>query len=43
LRGGRGAGGFYGVGRRLRAWVSGKPLGLDHTERRELPGAEEKP
>jgi 1-acyl-sn-glycerol-3-phosphate acyltransferase len=37
LRGGRGAGGFYGVGRRLRAWVSGKPLGLDHTERVEGP------
>ena len=35
LRGGRGAGGFYGLGRRLRAWVTRKPLALDHTRRVE--------
>ena len=31
--GGRGSGGFYGLGRRLRAWVSGKRFDPDHTSR----------
>jgi len=35
LTGTRGAGGFYAMGRRLRAWVTGKPLVLDHTQRGE--------
>jgi 1-acyl-sn-glycerol-3-phosphate acyltransferase len=43
LTGARGAGGFYGLSRRLRALVTRKPLSLDHTERRKLPTAEEKP
>jgi 1-acyl-sn-glycerol-3-phosphate acyltransferase len=36
LSGGRGTGGLYGVGRRLRAWVTRKPIALDHTKRDEL-------
>lgn len=35
LSGGRGTGGWYGMGRRVRALVTGKPLPIDHTERRE--------
>jgi 1-acyl-sn-glycerol-3-phosphate acyltransferase len=35
LRGGRGTGGLYGVGRRLRGWVTRKPVALDHTKRSE--------
>jgi 1-acyl-sn-glycerol-3-phosphate acyltransferase len=35
LRGGRGAGGFYGLGRRLRAWVTRRPAVQDHTKRAE--------
>jgi 1-acyl-sn-glycerol-3-phosphate acyltransferase len=37
LSGARGAGGFYGLGRRLRAFFSRKPLVLDHTERGQVP------
>jgi hypothetical protein len=33
LTGQRGTGGIYGVGRRLRSWVTGKPLVTDHTQR----------
>jgi hypothetical protein len=36
LSGARGTGGLYGFGRRLRAWVTRKPVALDHT-RREGP------
>jgi hypothetical protein len=35
LTGGRGTGGFYALGRRLRAWISGRPFALDHTRRDE--------
>jgi 1-acyl-sn-glycerol-3-phosphate acyltransferase len=35
LRGGRGTGGLYGLGRRLRALVMRKPVELDHTRRGE--------
>ena len=35
LRGGRGTGGLYGIGRRVRGWFTQKPVRLDHTERRE--------
>jgi 1-acyl-sn-glycerol-3-phosphate acyltransferase len=35
LRGGRGTGGIYGLGRRLRGLLTKQPLRLDHTERRE--------
>ena len=37
LTGGRGTGGWYGLGRRVRALITGKPLPIDHTERREQP------
>lgn len=37
LSGARGAGGLYGFARRVRAWVTRKPLPLDHTQRDE-PG-----
>jgi len=37
LQGGRGTGGFYSVGRRLRAWITRKPLTVDHTARVERP------
>ncbi len=37
LSGGRGSGGWYGLGRRVRALVTGKTLPIDHTERREQP------
>jgi 1-acyl-sn-glycerol-3-phosphate acyltransferase len=43
LSGARGAGGFYGLGRRLWALAARKPMSMDHTERRESPVAEEKP
>jgi 1-acyl-sn-glycerol-3-phosphate acyltransferase len=33
LQGGRGTGGLYAVGRRLRAVFTGKPVVLDHTDR----------
>lgn len=33
LSGARGTGGLYGLGRRLRAWVTRKPVELDHTQR----------
>jgi 1-acyl-sn-glycerol-3-phosphate acyltransferase len=33
LSGGRGTGGVYAFARRLRGWITRKPLGLDHTER----------
>ena len=35
LRGGRGTGGLYGMGRRLRGMFSNGPVPVDHTERRE--------
>jgi 1-acyl-sn-glycerol-3-phosphate acyltransferase len=35
LQGGRGTGGFYAIGRRLRALVTGKTLDEDHTRRNE--------
>jgi len=35
LRGGRGTGGVYGVGRRLRGLFTKRPVQVDHTERRE--------
>jgi len=35
LRGGRGTGGLYGLGRRLRAWITRKPLAMDHSRRDE--------
>ncbi len=35
LRGGRGTGGIYGLGRRLRAMVTGRAQQVDHTERVE--------
>jgi 1-acyl-sn-glycerol-3-phosphate acyltransferase len=38
LRGGRGTGGFYALGRRLRAVFTGKPARTDHTERSEPNG-----
>jgi 1-acyl-sn-glycerol-3-phosphate acyltransferase len=34
LSGKRGTGGIYALGRRLRSWVTRKPLVIDHTERR---------
>jgi hypothetical protein len=33
LQGGRGTGGLYAIGRRMRALFTGKPIVLDHTER----------
>jgi 1-acyl-sn-glycerol-3-phosphate acyltransferase len=38
VQGGRGTGGFYALGRRLRALFTGKPEVLDHTERDESVG-----
>ena len=35
LTGRRGTGGFYALGRRLRAWVTRTPMALDHTVRDE--------
>jgi 1-acyl-sn-glycerol-3-phosphate acyltransferase len=35
LTGGRGTGGLYALGRRLRALVTGRPIVLDHTQRDE--------
>jgi 1-acyl-sn-glycerol-3-phosphate acyltransferase len=35
LRGGRGTGGLYGLGRRLRGWITRKPVAMDHTKRDE--------
>jgi 1-acyl-sn-glycerol-3-phosphate acyltransferase len=37
LSGGRGTGGWYGLGRRVRAIVTGRALPIDHTERRQQP------
>jgi 1-acyl-sn-glycerol-3-phosphate acyltransferase len=42
LSGARGTGGFYGMGRRVRALFTRKPLRLDHTERPELTAAKDK-
>jgi 1-acyl-sn-glycerol-3-phosphate acyltransferase len=36
LSGKRGTGGLYGLARRLRAWVTRKPIQLDHTQRDDL-------
>jgi 1-acyl-sn-glycerol-3-phosphate acyltransferase len=36
LSGGRGTGGLYGLGRRLRGWITRKPVAMDHTKRGEL-------
>jgi 1-acyl-sn-glycerol-3-phosphate acyltransferase len=36
LSGARGTGGLYGAARRLRAWITRKPLPLDHTQRDDL-------
>jgi 1-acyl-sn-glycerol-3-phosphate acyltransferase len=38
LQGGRGTGGFYALGRRLRGLFTGRPAALDHTERDESAG-----
>jgi 1-acyl-sn-glycerol-3-phosphate acyltransferase len=35
LRGGRGTGGLYALGRNLRAWMTRTPIQLDHTQREE--------
>lgn len=35
LRGARGTGGVYGLMRRLRAWLTRRPLALDHTQRED--------
>jgi 1-acyl-sn-glycerol-3-phosphate acyltransferase len=43
LNGRRGTGGFYALGRMLRALVTRKQLRLDHTERPELTVAKDKP
>lgn len=43
LSGGRGTGGFYGLGRRVRALITRTPLPLDHTERPELAHLKDKP
>ena len=43
LSGGRGTGGWYGLGRRVRAIVARKPLSIDHTERKEQPAASNEP
>ena len=40
LTGGRGTGGFYALGRRLRAVFTGKPASADHTERRDADSGE---
>jgi 1-acyl-sn-glycerol-3-phosphate acyltransferase len=37
LTGGRGTGGLYALGRRLRALFTGKPVVLDHTQREDPP------
>ena len=37
LTGRRGTGGFYALGRRIRALLIGRPLALDHTPREEQP------
>ena len=42
LSGARGTGGFYGLGRRLRAWFTRSPLVLDHTGRRSMTRESEK-
>jgi len=38
VQGGRGTGGFYALGRRLRALFTGRPAVMDHTERDESAG-----
>jgi 1-acyl-sn-glycerol-3-phosphate acyltransferase len=38
LTGGRGTGGLYALGRRIRAMLTGKPLTLDHTPRTRQSG-----
>ncbi|HEY5214938.1 MAG TPA: lysophospholipid acyltransferase family protein [Acidobacteriaceae bacterium] len=42
LSGSRGTGGFYGLGRRMRALFTRKPVQLDHTERSEITTAKDK-
>ena len=42
LSGARGTGGFYGLGRRLRAWFTRRPLELDHTGRQSMTREPEK-
>ncbi len=37
LSGGRGPGGWYGLGRRVRTIITGEPLTIDHTKHREQP------
>ena len=41
LRGGRGTGGMYGIGRRLRGLFTRRPVQVDHTVRRESGEARE--
>lgn len=43
LSGGRGTGGFYGLGRRVRALITRTPLPPDHTQRPELAHLKDKP
>ena len=43
LSGARGTGGFYGLGRRLRALVTRKPMVMDHTDRAEMHSPQGKP
>jgi 1-acyl-sn-glycerol-3-phosphate acyltransferase len=38
VQGGRGTGGFYALGRRLRSVFTGRPVVMDHTERDERAG-----
>lgn len=42
LSGARGTGGFYGLGRRVRALFTRGPVQLDHTERPEITTAKDK-
>ncbi len=35
LSGSRGTGGFYAMGRRIKAWITRAPVVLDHTQREE--------
>ncbi len=43
LSGARGTGGFYGLGRRVRALFTREPLYLDHTERPKFTDSQDKP
>jgi 1-acyl-sn-glycerol-3-phosphate acyltransferase len=42
LSGARGTGGFYGLGRRLRALVMRRPMVMDHTDRAEMHSSQGK-